>query len=117
MARTSDAESLHISLSDDVATVQLVDSTRAVVQLPAEVMYRSTLLHQAITDASNSSEVCLMLPKGVLDAWLEGLKVLGIGARCPDMEPASKLPKRCPRSVRHFEDLQVRFGAFTDIYS
>lgn len=99
-------------MSEDVATVQFVDDSRADLQIPTEALYRSSLLQQAISDASEGDKFCFSLPQGVLDAWVEGLRAVNNDTGLPDQEHALKLPKLCARYAGPWEGLKVRCCCF-----
>lgn len=72
MANTSEVEALRFVASGAVATVKFLHASRADVQIPTEVLYRSSILEEAISDAGDDIEVYFSLPEGVLDAGMEG---------------------------------------------
>ena len=100
MATTSLAESVRVSVSAEIATFERPDG--AVVQVLSEVLNRSTLLQQAISDSAERSTVCLSLPPGVLEAWVQALKLVDVDAA----QPAA--PRRCADAPGLLESLQVR---------
>lgn len=75
MTYQSTTEYVRISLSADVATAHCAGST---IPLSKDVIYRSSLLNQALAEATDQDEVSLSLPKGVLAAWQQGLKLIDI---------------------------------------
>lgn len=62
-------ESVRVSVADDAATLRYPDGS--VLQLSTGVLDRSPLLQHAVADTDDNSEVCLSLPEGVIQAWLE----------------------------------------------
>ena len=97
------SETIRISVSDDVASIQRVDNS--VLQLPLDVLHRSSLLRNAVTDADITDEVSLSLPVGMLDAWL-----VGIHQPCPRpsaCETAHDVVKHSATALNILEGLQV----------
>lgn len=67
-----------MTLTDDAVTVYAVDGSE--VHLPRNVLRRSSLLSHALADTHEDGHTSLCIPIYVLEAWLDGLKLLGIGA-------------------------------------
>lgn len=92
---------------DDSATLSYADGVE--VKLPRNVFHRSRLLHQTVSEARCESEVLLELPKGVVRAWMEGLRAVGINTSMPKdsvIPPASEL---CCDIQSTIKSLEVRF--------
>ena len=87
MAYQSLTESVRISLSADVATAHCADSA---IPLSKDVIYRSSLLNQALAEATDQDEVSLSMPKGVLAAWKQGLKFIEVDADPPTTAESAK---------------------------
>lgn len=105
MVNGEQEERIFVSLDADVATVCVPNG--AEVLLPTEILNRSSVLQQAISQANgDSEEVPISLPQGTFDAWLDGLKAAGFAVGVP------QLPHKPPKhSIKHdnalFEGLKV----------
>lgn len=99
-------ESVSMSVLTDDATLRCAGG--AEVSLPREILFRSPLLQQAVTDTVIEDDISVMnLPKGVIEAWIEGLSATGVDTRLPDQERACKAAWPCPRRSELFEYLEV----------
>lgn len=80
MLTISALECVRVSVTSNTGTVRFADG--ATVQLPCQVLSRSSLLHQAVseTDVAND-EVSLSLPEGVLALWMDALRAVGVAVR------------------------------------
>lgn len=95
-------ESFRFCVTSDEAIVRSVDGT--VIRLPKDVLFRSHLLQLAILDSGDEAEVCLQLPTGAIDAWVEGLLAVEVATRLSDTERPSKITKRLICSRRLLKD-------------
>lgn len=108
MLTTRTVEAFKISVATDVATVCTEDGS--VQQLPLEVLFRSCLLQQTLSEAPGQDEMQFKLPVGVMNAWLDGLDALRVSLRTLDAQPQSKLPKHNSTPIRLLESLQVHLS-------
>lgn len=112
MVEKCNAESIRIIGTDGGATVRCVDGTT--LQLRKEVLDRSSLLHQTVSEYICDDEVSMGLPQSVVEAWLEGLTVLGVHAGVDEMEPNSHIQTLYFSPRRLLEQVQVRLISIMD---
>lgn len=105
MIAEESVEYIHICVTADTATVRGADGD--VVQLPRQVLHRSSLLRQAVSDAQDESQVRLSLPKGVVESWVGGLKAVNVEMGDSGKQPEAKSFKRYTRAQELRKYLQV----------
>lgn len=106
MVDQSLVECVSVVLSADVATISCMDGA---VRLPRQVLYRSSILQQALSDVEEEGEVSVTLPKGAIQAWVEGLHAVDIPMQSPGEEPVYKSSRRSSRYECIIKSLEVRF--------
>lgn len=105
----SSTENICIKVEDEMASINLVDN--AVVRLPTQVLSRSTVLHQAVTDTGAPEETYrnICLPVGVIRSWVMGLQALGVHSQRREPFPDETPPFKRPRhGFGVLESLKVR---------
>lgn len=70
-------QSVKVSFTDaGEVHFQFLGVSSSELDVPTEVLRRSTLLCQALQEASQINEVTMRLPRGVVEAWLEGIQTV-----------------------------------------
>ena len=104
--------------------VQLAFSDGSTVDVPQKVIWRSKLLHEAISQDLSGS-ITLAVPRGVLSSWLECLDALHLTSteqqavgrcRCVALrDPDSLFRKSSPGLQSPLPDLGAQFPSFLKV--